>query len=374
MLLRLRVAMRKEFLQFFRATVLVLLVLYTFAEPLNCALALTMDLRGLPLLVVDQDRSGASRALAERFRIAPYFAYAYVDGAADPDRELERGAAQLVIIIPAGFARALDRREPANVQLLADGTYSNFAALALADANGIIAGYNADVHTDPALRGGNASGAPGIVNRVRMWYMPGLEYTHEQMLAMLAISALLLGVLLPASAIVREKEAGTLEQLMVTPLQPAELVAAKLLPMGLLMLVGLGIGVLEARLIFGAHLRGNLGLFFGMSVLMLFTSMGLGAYVGAVARNLLQTLLLTFFVLFTLGFLSGTVAPIANMPLPLQLLSRLSPISYYLPIITDILTKGLGLEVVAPNAIVLGVYGIVLMTLGVRRLRRALVN
>ena len=126
----------------------------------------------------------------------------------------------------------------------------------------------------------------------------------------------------------------------------------------------------EARLVFGTHMRGTPVLFFGLSVLMLFTSMGLGAYIGAVARNLPQTLLLTFFVLFTLGFLSGTIVPVANMPLILQWISYLSPIRYYLPIATEILSKGLGFEYVAPNAVALGVYGLVLMTIGARQLRR----
>lgn len=370
MVLRLRAAFRKEFVQFFRSTVLVVLVLYAFAEPVLCGLALTMDVRNLPLLVLDQDRSTASRSLAERFRIAPYFAYAYAEDAVEPDQALEGGTAALVVVIPHGLAAALDRGEPTNVELLADGTYSNFAALALADATQIVNDYNVGLRTTAATRGGESGGMGMILNRVRMWYMPGLEYTHEQMLAMLGISALLLGVLLPAAAIVREKEAGTLEQLMVTPLRPAELVIAKLVPMGLLMMVGLVIGVAEARLVFGTHMRGNLSLFFGLSVLMLFTSMGLGAYIGAVARNLLQTLLLTFFVLFTLGFLSGTIVPVANMPLILQWLSYLSPIRYYLPIATEILSKGLGFEYVAPNAISLGVYGLVLMTIGARQLRR----
>jgi|SRR5579859_4689588 len=370
MLLRLRVAFRKEFVQFFRSTVLVVLVVYVFAEPVLCGVALTMDVRNLPLLVVDQDRSSTSRALAERFRIAPYFAYTYAEAEANPDLELERGTAQVVLVIPHGFARALDRGEPAAVQLLADGTYSNFAELALADASGIVAAYSASVHPEMVVSGASAGGLPAVVNRLRSWYMPGLEYTHQEMLAMLGISALLLGVLLPAAAIVREKESGTLEQLMVTPLRPGELVVAKLVPMGLLMMVGLVIGVVTARLAFGTHLRGSLGLFFGLSVLMLFSSMGLGAFVGAIARNLLQTLLLTFFMLFTLGFLAGTVVPVTNMPLPLQWLSYLSPIRYYLPIATQILSKGLGFEYVAPNAIALGVYGLVLMAAGARQLRR----
>lgn len=374
MLLRLRVAFRKEFTQFFRARVLVVLVLYMFAEIANCAVALTMDVRNLPLWVVDRDGTSASRALGERFRIAPYFAYQRVEGGVDPSAALESGEAALVLVIPPGFARALDRGEVARVQLLADGTYSNVAQLALAYAGEIVQDYGADVRSDRVERSGRMELLPAVVNRVRLWYMPGLEYSHSQMVSMLAISALILGVLLPAAGIVREKESGTIEQLLVSPLRPGELVVAKLAPMGALMLVGLGIGLLEAWLLFGTPMRGSLWLFFGLSLLLFFTSMGLGAWVGAVARNLQQTLLLTFALLFPMLFLSGTVVGIENMPVAMQWLTYLSPLRFYLPIAKGILFKGVGLDVLAGNAAALAIYGVVVMAVGVRQLRRTMVG
>ncbi len=213
---------------------------------------------------------------------------------------------------------------------------------------------------------------PSIIQRVRVWYLPGLDYSHAQMVSMVSISALLLGMLLPASAIVREKEAGTIEQLLVTPLRPWELVAAKLLPMGLLMMGGLAIGVLEARWLFGMPVRGSLWLFFGLSLLLLFATMGLGTYVGAVARNLQQTLLLTFALLFPMIFLSGTIVPLESMPVAMQWLTYLSPLHYYLPIAKGVLLKGVGLGALALSAVELGAYGILVMWFGVRQLRRAL--
>ncbi|MBI3968612.1 MAG: ABC transporter permease [Chloroflexi bacterium] len=375
MLLRLRAAFRKELAQFCRAKALVVLVIYMFAEIANCAWALSMDVRNLPLLVVDLDASSASRALTERFRIAPYFVYRSADRQIDPVAVLQDGSAALVLTVPAGFGRALDRGEPASVQLLIDGSYSNISLLALSYAGDIVERYNATVRSEVAFRNGQPPELlPAVVHRVRLWYMPGLEYAHFQMVSMLGISALVLGVLLPAAAIVREKEAGTLEQLLVTPLRPWELVAAKLVPMGLLMAVGVGLGLLEARLLFDVPVRGSLWLFFAFSLLLLFSSMGLGAYVGAVTHNLLQTLLLTFALLFPMFFLSGSIMPVENMPEVLQWLTYVSPLRHYLPLAQGILFKGVGLETLGPSAAALGAYGLLVMMLGVRQLRRTLLN
>ena len=372
MLLRLRVAIRKEFTQFFRSKPLVILVLYMFAEIANCAVALSLDVRDMPLLVIDQDQSRASRALGERFRIAPYFAFERAEGATDPATALTDGRAVLVLVIPPDFERTLGRGQPARVQLLADGTYSNISLLALGYANEILSDFNAGIRAEWVGRHGQEGSAPSIVERVRIWYVPGLDYSHFAMVSMIAISALVLGMLLPAAAIVREKEAGTIEQLLVTPLRPAELVAAKLLPMGLLMVIGLAIGLLEGRWLFGMPVRGSVWLFFGLSLLLLFTSMGLGTYIGAVARTLQQTLLLTFALLFPMIFLSGTIVPLESMPVPMQWLTYLSPLHYYLPIAKGVLLKGVGLDLLAQSALGLAAYGLLMMAIGVRRLRRSL--
>ncbi|MDE3076653.1 MAG: ABC transporter permease [Chloroflexota bacterium] len=369
---RLRVAFRKEFIQFFRSKVLIVLVLYVFAEIALCAYALTMDIRGLPLAVVDQDQSVASRALSERFRIAPYFVYRPWDGSMNPGQLIDRGQAQLVVIIPSGFARALDRGESAAIQVLADGTYSNFAQLALGYTNDIVAGYSDQIRSDFQLRAGQSGTWPHIVNQVRVWYMADLSYAHFSMVSMISISVLILGMLLPAAGIVREKESGTIEQVLVSPLRPWEFIVAKLVPMGTLMLVGLGIGLLEARGLFATPMRGNMALFYAMSVLLFFSSMGLGALIGASARNMQQTLLLTFALLFPMLFLSGTVVPVDSMPQAMQWLTYLSPLRFYLPIARGILFKDVGFGVAAANAAGLAVFGALMMTVGVSRLRHAL--
>lgn len=372
MLLRLRAAFRKEFVQFFRAKALVFFVIYMFAEIANCGWALSMDVRNLPLTVVDHDQTSDSRALGERFRITPYFDYRRAESGADPEALIASGEATLVLVIPPGFGRDLSRGQEVHVQLIADGTYSNISLLALGYASEILGTYNANLRGEWAFRRADPGLLPSIVHAVRLWYMPGLEYTHRAMVGMIGISVLMLGVLLPAAAIVREKESGTLEQLLVTPLRPGELIVAKLVPMGLMMLVGLVIGLLEATWLFGTPVRGSLWLFFGVSLLLLFASMGLGAYVGALAHNLLQTLLVTFALLFPMLFLSGTIARIDSMPPPMQLLAYVSPLRYYLPLAEGVLFKGVGLEVLAAGAAGLGAYGLLLMGAGVWQLRRAL--
>ncbi len=369
---RLRVAFRKEFTQFFRSKVLVILVLYVFAEGDVCAWALTFDIRNMPLAVVDQDQSSASRALSERFRIAPYFAYEAWDGSLDPGQLIDRGQAQLVVIIPSGFARSLYRGEAAPIQVLADGTFSNFAELAMGNVNDIVAGYSNQVRSDFQLRAGQSGVWPHVVNDFRLWYMPSLNYTHFAMVSMLAISVLMLGMLLPAAGIVREKEAGTIEQVLVSPLRPWEFIVAKLVPMGALMLVGLGIGLAEARFMFGTPMQGSLLLFDAMSVLLFFAAMGLGTLIGAAARNLQQTLLAGFALMFPMAFLSGTVMPVSSMPPAMQLISYVSPLRFYLPIAQGILFKGVGLGAVAANAAGLVVLGALMMTTGVLRVRKTL--
>jgi ABC-2 type transport system permease protein len=142
--------------------------------------------------------------------------------------------------------------------------------------------------------------------------------------------------------------------------------------MGLLMVIGLAIGLLEGLWLFGMPVRGSVWLFFGLSLLLLFTSMGLGTYIGAVARTLQQTLLLTFALLFPMIFLSGTIVPLESMPVPMQWLTYLSPLHYYLPIAKGVLLKGVGLDMLAQSALGLAAYGLLLMAIGVRRLRRSL--
>ena len=367
--------MRKEFIQFFRDTMLVLLVLYTFAEIVICGWALTLEVRHLPIAIYDGSRSAASRTLLQQFRESEFFDVKMVlSGGKQIEDALHKGQVYMALVIPADFEQKRQGGQPAPVQLILDGSNSNTAGQALVHAGDLLRDYNRRVTLEQVNRSGSALGTlPMVVNRVRVWYMPQLKYVHFVMLTMLGISVLLLGVILPAAGIVREKEAGTLEQLLVTPIRAWELIIAKFVPMVVLKMVGLFIGVLLSVLLFDVPVRGSLLLFFALSVLMFLSSAGLGILIALVTHNMRQTLLLSFFILFPLAFLSGTMVPISNMPLPMQWLTYLSPLRYYVTILLGIFLKGVGLEVLWPQMLALAAYGLAVLGLSTVSFRRSLV-
>lgn len=369
--------MRKEFIQFFRDKALVILILYTFLEVALCGWALTLEIKNMPTAVYDADGSAESRALVDAFaRLDSFTLVERVDDPAAIDALMDRGQVQLAIVIPAGFSRDLNAGTPTEVQLLLDGSNSSIAGQALADAGGLLRDYNEQVTLARVARSGqsghSSQSVPQVRNLARVWYMPQLKYIHFIMLTMLAITVLILGILIPAAGIVREKEAGTFEQLMITPITGAELIAAKIVPMILLKLVGLTLGVAMSIWLFGVPLRGSLLLFYGISVLMFLSSSGIGVLMGAFAQNMKQTLLLAFFILFPVAFLSGTMVPISNMPPFLQWLTYLGPLRYYVEATLGIFLKGVGLDILWPQALALALYGAALLSFSTLRLRKSL--
>lgn len=366
--------MRKEITQFFRDKILVILVLYTFVEIVICGWALTLEVRQLPTVIYDGSRSVASRALRHQFEESDYFnVNASLSSQDEIDHLLDTGQAALAVVIPVDFEQKLQRGQPAPVLLVLDGANSNTAGQGLVHAGDLLRDYNRQITVELISHGDQPLGLlPRVVNQVRVWYMPQLKYVHFIMLTMLAISVLLLGVILAAAGIVREKEAGTLEQLLVTPIRAWELIMAKFVPLVGLKLVGLLIGVGLSVWLFDVPIQGSLPLFFALSVLMFLSSVAMGVLIALVAHNMRQTLLLSFFILFPLAFLSGTMVPISNMPQFMQWLTYLSPLRYYVAIILGIFLKGVGLEALWPQVLALAAYGLALLALSTASLRRSL--
>lgn len=359
---------KKEFLQFYRDKFLMLLVFYMFVEVALCGWAITMDVRNIGLVVEDHDRSPASRAVVRELVDSRYFSL--VDVVADPRSTtdyLNTGRAQAALVIPADFQRSWVLGETPSLQLLVDGTSSVLAAQALGYADGILQSYAARQMLENLPAGRKP---PGIDNQLRVTFAPSLNYTHFIMLTMVAIAVIFLGVILAAASIIREKENGTLDQLLVSPARTGEVLAAKILTMTTVKFAGLVIGILISKLGFGVPLKGSLLLFALLSTVMFVSSMGLGIYVAAVTRTMRQAVLLTFFILFPAMFLSGTILPVQNMPLALQWLSLLSPLRYYTTIILGIFLKGVGLEVLWPEALALAFFAIALFWLSGRQIRR----
>ncbi|WP_206456438.1 ABC transporter permease [Aurantimonas marina] len=353
----------KELLQFLRDPLMLVLILWLYtAEVVICAYALSFEVENMPLAIVDLDRTPQSRTLVQGFLATDVFADAgRPAGATEAGAWLQNGRARVALIVPPGFQRDLlgDRRP--NLQLLLDGSNSNMAAQAR--------GYALEIVGRFAATGAGGGAAAGPMPMVRVWYNRDQTFTAFVVLSMVALAALMVGVIHPAASIVREKEAGTIEQLRVTPTRTPELFVAKTLPtlvMGLL-------SVFPSLLIvwwFGIPLRGSLLLFLGLTAIFLLSAIGIGVLIASVSRTLQQALLLAFFGLFPLMFLSGTLAPIESMPKALQIASLASPLRHYMDVTLGIFLKGLGIRDLWPSALALLAIGISLFGIAIHIFRQ----
>jgi ABC-2 type transport system permease protein len=347
----------KEFIQFSRNRVVLILILFLYTiEVVTCTLALSFDVKHLPLAILDFDQTAESRSLQRSFLAGDEFRLiGRPTSEAEVASLLQSGIAALALIVPAGFARDVARGVSPAVQILLDGTNSTTAAIARGYASGVI-----DVFERSSQNvGGDA--AVSVRPVLRVWYNPDLTFTRFMVLSMIAAAALMVGVIQPAALIVRERELGTIEQLMVTPISTGELFLAKTLPtlvMGLL-------AVFPSLLIvwwFEVPLRGSLMLFLALTALFLLSAIGIGVFIAAITRTLQQALLLAFFGLFPIMFLSGTFVPIKAMPEFLQQLSLLSPVRYYTDIILGIFLKNAGLAELWPQTLALFTIGTLLFS------------
>lgn len=365
---RLRGLLAKEFVQLLRDRIILVLILWLYTmEVVICAYALTMDVENMPLAVVDEDRTPASRSLVKRFTTTDTFAYVgQPAGEKAIERWLQQGQARVVIVVPQGFQRDLDRSRQPAVQLLLDGTHANLAAQARGDALEIINRFAMEGSDDD-------SASAGVESILRVRYNPDQTFTSFMVLSMIALAALMVGVIYPAASIVREKEAGTIEQLRVTPIRITELFIAKVAPT---LVIGL-LSVFPSLLIvwwFGIPMQGSLILLLALTGFFLLSAIGLGVLIATVSRTQQQALLLAFFGLFPMMMLSGTLAPVESMPEVLQAASLMSPLRHYMDVILGVFLKGAGLELLWPHALALLVSGMALLGLAAVLFRRSSVS
>ena len=370
---RLTAAVRKEFRQFLRDRLLVLLVFFVYTGDLvMCTVALSFDVRNLKLALYDGDRSQLSARLVERFTATDYFGK-LVPAASlrDVDRLLDAGRADLALVIPPGLAQEVAAGRSPVVQVLLSGVNSNTASAARGYSTAIVGGFAHDVLVEHAARHGIAIELPGVRAQTRIWYNPQLEFRHFMAVSMIVVAALMVGVITTAAGLVREKESGTIDQLVVTPLRSHELVLAKATPPFTVGMLALVPSLLIAKG-FGVPLAGNLALFVAVSAIALASFLAIGFFVGTLAESLQQALLLAFLVLFPLMFLSGTVVPMESAPLAMQWLSYLSPVRYYMEIALGILLKGVGADVLWPQMLALAASGGLITIASIMRLRQRL--
>ena len=331
--------------------------------------AATTDVRDVPLAVADGDRTSRSRELVARFDASANFrVVGTVTTVTEIEPFLERGRAWLALSIPAGYGIAVDERRPVAVQVVVDGTDSNSSTVALGYATSLVGTYAQELLSSAA---GAPAAAPAIDARVRVWYNPRLESRYFMIPGVLALVLLVVTANLAAMAIVREKEIGTLEQLNVTPLRRWELIAGKLVPYGLIAMVDVFLVVAVAVGWFQIPLRGSFVLLLAMCLLYVLSTLALGLLISTISETQQQAMMTsTFFFLTPMIYLSGFIFPIENMPRVIQPVTYLIPLRYFLVIVRGIFLKGIGLDLLWPQAAALGGWGAAILALAVLRSRK----
>jgi ABC-2 type transport system permease protein len=326
--------------------------------------AATTDVRNVPLVVVDQDRSRESRELVSRFDASPSFEV--IDGLSsinEVDEYLDTGRAWMALDIPRGYGERIRAGRPTTVQVVADGTDANSTNVALGYAGTLISAYAREL----ASPSGQPS-APLVSADVRVWFNPQLESKDFMIPGILALLLLVVTTNLSSMSIVREKELGTLEQLNVTPIARWELIVGKMVPYALIGMVDVLLVVLVALLWFEVPFRGSFLLLFAMSLIYLMTTLGLGLFVSTISATQQQAMMTaSFFFLIPMVFLSGFVFPIENMPAVIQPVTYLIPLRYFLVILRGIFLKGVGLEILWPDALALLAWGVGILVLATLR-------
>ena len=372
---RLKHMLVKEFIQILRDPRMKAIVFVTpILQLVVLGYAVTTDVREIPTAVADFDRTQAARELVRRFERSGYFRVVErVDEARALGRLLDAGRVKAALQLDPGFDTDLKRGRTALVQILVDGTDSNTAGVVADYASRIVFEYNRD-----AARAGAAvlalagPGAGEVELRARVWYNPDLRSRNFYVPGVMAILIMLTSLLLTSMAIVREREIGTMEQLMVTPIRPVELILGKTLPFALIGFFDVALITVVAVSWFAVPIRGSLLLLFGATALYLLSALGIGLFISTVSRTQQQALMTTFFFFQPAMLLSGFVFPIANMPEAIQYLTYLNPLRYFLVIIRGIFLKGSGADVLWPHMLALFLLGSGVLTVSALRFRKRL--
>jgi ABC-2 type transport system permease protein len=359
---------RKEFRQIFRdpktqrvvfAAPIIQLVLFGYA--------VTTDVHNVTTYVVDRDATATSRALQDAFTASGHFSIVgRSDRPGDLAAALDRGTAAVGLDIPAGFARDLAAGRGAAVQVLIDGSQSNTATVAQGYASRIVQEFGvAQVREPAALLDG------GVDLRARAWFNPDMESRYYNVPAILGVLLLLMSLLLTALTVVRERELGTLEQLLVSPLTPGELMLGKTIPVALIALADMVLITVVAVLWFGVPFRGGPFALVLASLLHILASLGMGLFVSSISRTQQEAFMGMFLVMLPAIILSGFMYPVHTMPEAFQYISWFNPLRHFLVIVRAIFLKGHGVVELWPQLLILAVMAAAVLVAATARFRRS---
>lgn len=356
----------KEFIQVFRDKRMKAIVFITpIMQLMLFGYAVTTDVNQITTAIYDLDKSYESRELTRRLESSGYFNIAYFPESPQEIQALvDRGKVLCAIQINSGFSSDLKRKTPTEIQIIVDGTDSNTATVAMDYATRIVMKYAKVFGSDPAVKH-----TPIEVN-TRAWYNPDLRSRNYNVPGVIAFVIMLVCLLLTSMAVVREREIGTMEQLMVTPLRPIELMLGKTIPFAIIGFLDVFLVTLVAVFWFDIPIRGSLQIMPLAIAIYLLSVLGTGLFISTISRTQQQALMATFLFYIPAVLLSGFMFPIENMPKIIQYGTYINPLRYFLVIIRGIFLKGNGIEILWPQMLSLLVLGLVVMTISSLRFRK----
>ncbi len=366
---------RKEFRQLRRdANMLRILLIVPIVQLIVFAYAISTDIKNLRVVACDLDRTAASRDLVRALGASEYFRIVgHMTRPNDADAWLDRGTACIALIIPPGFTRDIERGQSAPVQILLDGSDANTGTVALAYLSRFFRARSEKIAMEHALRASPGRRTwNGIAAETRVWYNPTLASSAFMVPGAMCVIIGLAATIATALAIVKEREIGTIEQLIVTPIKSWELMLGKTLPYLTVGLINAAAILVANALLFHAPMRGSLALLLSVTALFLVSSLAVGLLISALSRTQQEAMLTAFFFMMPNFLLSGFMFPIQNMPEVLQWITTVLPLRYYLVIVRGVFMKGSGLADVADQLWILALLTVVIMLLAISRFGKRL--
>ena len=372
---RIKQMLIKEFIQVFRdPRMRMVIFVIPCVQVLVIGYAVSTDVKHVRTALFDQDNSQSSREVVASFVQSGYFDVVERIGTdAEATALLDRGTVSAVLHVMHGFADDLHAGRTARLQVLIDGTDSNTANIVLSYAVKIAAAYSENTLIERYQRQMGAITLPGRPElQTRAWFNENLESRNFFVPGVLVIVVSVVTMLLTSMAVVREREIGTMEQIMVTPITPAEFILGKTMPFTVIGFIDVALVTLIGGFWFEVPIRGNLALLFFATGLYLMTMLGIGLFISTISQTQQQAMISTFFFFFPAMLLSGFAFPIANMPEPVQWLTLFDPLRYFLVIVRAIFLKGVGMDILWPQMLALAVMGVLMLSLASKRFHKTL--
>jgi len=336
--------------------------------------AANTEVTNVSMAVFDQDRSAASRQLLDAFRTTGYFR---IDHDVDSEGEIEEliaaGDARVGLVIPPIYAMRLASGQTAQVAVVLDGSDPIVAQTALASAVLTGQALATEIQVERlAQRGQAAAVSPPVEVLTQVWFNPDLVSAYYMVPALIGIILLFQSVLLTSTAVVRERERGTIEQLIVTPIRPGELIVGKITPYVVIAFFNMVEVLIVGALLFGVPITGSIPLLLALAALFLTTTLGIGLLISTIASTQQEAMISALFYALPNIFLSGFFFPLEAMPEPLQVISYAFPLRYFLIIVRGIVLKGVGMEALWPEVLALGIFAVIVTVAASRRFRKRL--